>query len=96
MYSTAKLLSIFCVILAVANVVAAIMLLLYFTRNSFDFVTVFTATMYFISATGVLTLLTTALRSLCADLQSEYDSTAEQLHDLKKQITALEKKLENN
>lgn len=95
MYSTAKLLSIFCVILAVVNVVGAIMLLLYFTRNSFDFVTVFTCTMYALSATGVLVLLTVALRSLCADLQSEYDSTAEQIHDMKKHITALEKKLEN-
>ena len=95
MYSTAKLLSIFCVILAVANVVAALMLLLYFTRSNLGFTTVFTAIMYLLSATGILTLLTTALRSLCQDLQSEFDSTSEQIHELKKEIDSLEKKLEN-
>lgn len=95
MYSTAKLLSIFCVILAVANVVAALMLLLYFTRSNLGFTTVFTAIMYLVSATGIMALLAAALRSLCADLQSEFDSTSDQIHDMKKQIEALEKKLES-
>lgn len=94
MYSTAKLLSIFCVILAAANVVAALMLLMYFSRSDLGFTTVFTAIMYLVSATGILVLLTTSLRSLCQDLQSEYDSTSEQIHELKKHVDALEKRLD--
>ena len=95
MYSTAKLLSIFCVILAVDNIVAALMLLLFFARSSLGFTTVFTAIMYLVSATGIMALLAAALRSLCADLQAEFDSTSDQIHDLKKQIETLENKLEN-
>ena len=96
MYSTPRLLSIFCVILCVLSIIGAIMLVMGLsTIPTVTFAVVFSAAM-FLAATCIISLFVTiSLRSLCQDLTMSDEVTAQKIHDLKKKVEELEHQVKN-
>ncbi len=91
MYSTPRLLSIFCVILCAMGAVGAIMVVMGIsTMPTVPFSVVFASAM-FLAATVLISLFVTiSLRSLCQDLQMNDDVTSQKLQDMKKKLEKLE------
>lgn len=92
MRSTARLLTIFCVILTAISIFAAVMVSLAIQTMALSFGQMFAIIIFTFGTSIVSLLLTISLRSLCRDLDLEYETTATRIHDLKKRITELEEK----
>lgn len=93
MYSVAKKLSILSVILCVVNAVFAVLNIILMVGQNLPFPEMFTKVCYLVSGTGALVLLTIAARSICADLELEYDARSRQLRDQNEHIKKLEDKI---
>lgn len=90
MFSTAKTLSIFSVILSAISVISAILLLFCISSLHLGFTVEFCIIVYVIAAVAGSLLMTISLRSLCQDLDLNYENTAQRLHDMQKKINELE------
>lgn len=90
MYSTAKRLSLIGAILTVLNIVATILFFLYFPNSGLSFPLIFTAGTYLVTASVTSLLLTICVRSLCVDLEYEFEDNARKFRDLSKKIHDLE------
>ena len=95
MYTTAKRLSIFCFILAVINIAFTLFYLLLLKQQMLNFTEMFIRCCYLGSSTLVLILLTIATRSICSDLEMEYDSRSRQIKGMEDHIKELESKIKN-
>ncbi len=92
MYSTAKKLSIFIFILAIINIVFTVLCMLELANK--DFAEAFIKACYYVSGCISLLLLTVATRSMCSDLDLDYEIKARQLREQNKKIAELEEKIE--
>ena len=90
MYSTAKWLSTFCVILAVIHAFMGIALIIYSTGYKLSFGISFSLSVYIITSILSFICLSCGLRSLCNDLDLEYENREKANLALKKRIEALE------
>lgn len=91
MYSTAKKLSIFIFILAIINIVFTVLCMLELANK--DFAEAFIKACYYVSGCVSLLLLTVATRSMCSDLDLDYEIKARQLREQNKKIAELEDKI---
>ncbi len=97
MYTTAKKLSIFLFILAIINMVFTALCLLELTQKGFA--ESFIKTCYYLTGTISLLLLTVSNRSMCSDLELDYEVKIKQNREQNKRLAELEekiKKLQNN
>ena len=93
MYSTAKRLATLCVILAVIHAFMGIALIIYSTGFKLSFAIQFSLSVYIITSIISFICLSCGLRSLCNDLDLEYENREKANHALKKRIEALEFKV---
>ena len=93
MYSTTKRLSTLCVILAVIHAFMGIALIIYSTGYKLSFAVSFSLTAYIITSIISFICLSCGLRSLCSDLDLEYENRERENLALKKRIEALEFKV---
>lgn len=91
MYSSVRRLGCFSFILALLNVIAAILLLFYFA--DLPFAARFTWILYTATASLGFLFLSWALFDLSKVLENEYTSNSQYLHKLNKRIKDLEDKL---
>lgn len=91
MYTTVKKLAMFCFILAIFCVVAALLLLIEFSGYA-NFTLKFTWSLFVVTVSGGLMFLSWALFNLSKDLDREYTSNAEYMHKLNMRIKNLEDK----
>ena len=92
MYSTVKKLSIFLFIIAIINIVFTCLCLMELAHK--DFAEQFIKTCYYVTGSASLIMLTVALRSLCSDLEIDYEMKVRQLREQNKKIALLEEKIE--
>lgn len=96
MYTTAKRLSIFMLILAIMfslfNV--GIIMLETLTDMEKNFALGFCKLISILACSATLIILTASVRSMCADLELEYEAKAKQSRNLTKRIEELERKIE--
>lgn len=92
MRSTIRYLSIFCVILSAISLLAAVMLAMALNTVLLTFGMKFSIIIFLFTIALICLLLTLGLRSLCQDLDLEYESTAIKIRDLSKKISELEEK----
>lgn len=93
MYSTARRLSTLCVILAVIHAFMGIALIAYSTGYKLGFGLSFALSAYIITSILGFILLACGLRSLCGDLDLEYENRQRENLALKKRIETLEFKV---
>ena len=93
MYSVAKKLAAFSFILCIANAVFTVLYIILMIGQHLPFPEMFTKVCYSVTGTGVLVLATVAIRSLCADLELEYDARSRQLREQNEHIKKLEEKI---
>ncbi|MBQ3251689.1 MAG: hypothetical protein IJB02_00385 [Oscillospiraceae bacterium] len=90
MYSNARLLSMFAVILGAINAVMSVLLML--GTNDMNWTEQFTTVMFLLTNTVVLLLLAAGLRSATTDLTANDESTQSQIRALKKKVDELDAK----
>lgn len=90
MYSTARKLSLLTAILGAVNVVGVILYLLASVTLEITFALSFAIFMILASSAAANLLLTVALRSICLDLEYEYEDTQKKISSLTKRINELE------
>ena len=90
MFSTAKKLSVFGVILCCLNALGAILLLCSLPALDLNFTLIFSIMLYAITAAACTVLLVISLRSLCQDLDLNYENNSQHLHDMQKKIEELD------
>lgn len=93
MYSTAKKMSLFTAILSAVNIVGVILYLLASAELSMNFALSFAIFMILGSSAAVNLLTTVALRSICQDLEYEYENTTGKLSKMDKKVTELESRV---
>ncbi len=96
MYTTAKRLSIFMLILAIAFTLFNVGIIMLEIRVELEknFALGFCKAGSYIAASVTMLLLTASVRSMCGDFELEYEAKAKQYRDHTKRIEELEKKLE--
>lgn len=92
MYSTAKKLSIFIFIIAIMNIVFTALRMLELARM--DFAQAFIQGCYYVTGTASSILLCVAIRSICSDLEIDYETKIRQIREQNKKIAELEDKIE--
>lgn len=92
MYSTAKKLSIFIFIIGIANIIFTALRMLELSR--LDFAQAFIQGCYYVTGTVGLILLCVAVRSICSDLEIDYETKIRQIREQNKKIAELEDKIE--
>ena len=90
MYTTAKKLSVFCVILGAINAFMGLALMIFASSMGLTFFEMFALIFYIITSVLIFIILTCALRSLCADLEYEEEINAKHYVEMKKQVDELE------
>ena len=90
MYSTARKLSVFSAILCCFNITGTALFLIYQINADWAFSLRFSTTIILVSATVISLLLTIGMRSLCHDLEYEYEDNAKRFRDLTKRVRDLE------
>ena len=93
MYSTAKLLSIFSVIISTLNIVGTTLFSFCLSGLDWGFTAEFCMMLYLITASAGSLIMTISIRSLCQDLDLNYENTAQRLHDLQKKTTELQERV---
>ena len=91
MYSNARILSMFAVILGAINAVMSVLLTL--GVDDRNFAVWFTTIVFLITNAAVLLLLAAGLRSTTTDLNVNDESTQTQIRSLKKRVEELEAKV---
>ena len=94
MFSTAKTISIFSIILAVINILGVVMLTLMLLTYDFGFSIEFCVVIYLLTATVSTLLVTLSLRSMCQDLLLNHESTSRKLRELENRCKVIENHLE--
>ena len=92
MYSTARKMSLLTAILSAVDVVGVILYLLASAALNLNFALSFAIFMMIGSSAAINLMLTVALRSICQDLDYEYENTTTKLSELNKRIAELENK----
>lgn len=92
MFTTAKKLSLFSVILAVINMVATAMFFLYFTKSDLGFTMIFTCITYLVTSTVISMFMSISIRTMCQDHEFDYEGTERKIRDLEKKVYELEHK----
>ena len=90
MYSTARKIVVFGVIIGMMNAIGAILLLCCLPALGINFTLNFSIILYVITSFAVLILLVFGVRSLCQDLDLNYEKDNLRFRDLQKKIDALE------
>lgn len=90
MFSTAKKMTVFGVILSLFSAVGAILLLCSLPAINLNFTLFFSIMLLVVTAVASIVLLVFGLRSLCQDLDLYYENTSERLHDMQKKIEELD------
>lgn len=90
MYTTAKKLSVLCVILGAIHAFMGLALMVFASSMGLTFFEMFALIFYIVTSAGIFIILTCALRSLCADLEYDEEINAQHYVDLKKQVEELE------
>ena len=93
MYSTARKISTFSMILICINIAGAVLVTLLLMSQQLNFAQLFTLLLYLVTSTTILLLLTVSVRSMLQDLEIEYTTNLKQLKNLKEKVDTLEKKL---
>ena len=92
MYSTAKKMATAGAIICVLNIIGGILLIMVAVYLEVSFTIRFALIMYVITMTISPLLLTLGLRSLCQDLDYEYESNAKKLKEITTDIANLQNK----
>lgn len=90
MYSTARKLSLISAILCAVNIMGVILFFLSSPVLALPFSAGFAIFMILIASVGVSLLLTLSLRSICQDLEYEYEDHIRRSAELAKRIATLE------
>ena len=90
MLSTAKKLSVFSVILCFLNIFGAVLLLCSLPALKLNFTIMFSIVLFMITAVASAVLTVISLRSLYQDLDLNYESNSQRLHDMQKKIDELD------
>jgi len=90
MYTTAKKLSVFCVITGAINAFMGLSVLGFASALGLTFFEMFALIFYIITSSATFIILTCAIRSLCADLQYSEEIDSKNYNELKKQVEELE------
>ena len=94
MYSSARNMSMFAVILGAFNILSAIVLaIVYLKEFRMGWTFEFAAMIYLLSGAAAMMLLAAGLRSATTDLTTNEDATQEQIRALKKKVEELEAKV---
>jgi uncharacterized protein YlxW (UPF0749 family) len=94
MYSNARNMSLFAVILGAFNILTAIVLAFVYLKDfKMGWTFEFAAMIYLLSGAVAMMLLSAGLRSATTDLSANEDSTQEQIRALKKRVEELENKV---
>lgn len=92
MRTTIRYLSIFCVILTALSFLAAVMLTMAIQTLQLDYGLKFSIIIFLFATSIISLLLTLGLRSLCRDLDLEYEANAIKIRELTKKVRELEEK----
>lgn len=92
MRSTIRFLSVICVILSATSLIAAVMLSMALHTAVLTFGMKFSIIVFLFTIALICLLLTLGLRSLCQDLDLEYEATAIKIRDLSRKVSELEEK----
>ena len=90
MYSTARKMSLLCAILSAVNIMGVFLYLLSSAALSIPFSAGLAIFMILVASAGVSLMLTIALRSICQDLEYEYEDHIRRSSELSKRIEVLE------
>lgn len=93
MFSTAKMISIFSIILSVINALGVVMLFLLLLTYDFDFKVEFCLIVYLITSTLGTLLVTLSIRSMCQDLTLNHESTSHKLRQLENRCKNIENQI---
>lgn len=94
MYSNARNMSLFAVILGALNILTAIVLAVVYVKEfRMGWTFEFAATIYLLTGAVAMMLLASGLRSATTDLTTNEDTTQEQIRALKKKVEELEAKV---
>lgn len=93
MFSTAKTISIFSIILAAINVLGVAMLTLLLLTYDFGFSIEFCIIVYLATSTLATLLVTLSLRSMCHDLLLNHESTSHKLRQIENRFKDIEKQI---
>ena len=92
MYSTARFMSTITAILSAVNVVGFLLFLMASASLNLAFALSFAIFLFMGSSAAINLCLTVALRSLCQDLEYEYEGSAAKLSEMSKKIKEVESK----
>ena len=92
MYSTARKMSVLTAIFSMIDVVGVILYLLASAALNMNFALSFAIFMMIGSSAVINLMLTVALRSICQDLEYEYENSTTKLAELNKRLNNLENK----
>ena len=90
MYTTAKKLSIFCVIIGAINTFMGLGLMAFAVDRGFTFFEMFALCFYILTSSAFAIIMTCAMRSLCSDLEYSEEVDSKNFIELKKQVEELE------
>ena len=93
MYSSAQRLSTISAIGCAVNVVGLLMYWLMSGSLMLNFALSLGITMFMLSSTLIFLLLTVAMRSLCQDLESEYENSNMKFREINKKLKEIEDRL---
>lgn len=90
MYTTAKKLSVFCVILGAIHAFMGLALMIFASAMGLTFFEMFALIFYILTSATIFIILVCALRSLCSDLEYTEEINATHYVEMKKQVDELE------
>lgn len=93
MYSTARRMALLSAIGCAINIVGLLLFLLVSATLTITFAASFAIFMFMISAAAICLMLTLGLRSICQDLEYEYEDTYKKMSEMNKRIHNLENRM---
>ena len=93
MYSTARFMSTITAILSVVNVIGLLLYLMASATLNLVFALSFAIILFMGSSAAINICLTVALRSICQDLEYEYEGSAAKLSEMSKKIKNIETRI---
>lgn len=93
MYTTAKKLSIFIFIICIINIVFTALRMLELTR--LDFARAFIQGCHYVTSAAASIMLCVTARSICSDLEIDYETKIRQIREQNKKIAELEEKIKS-
>ena len=93
MYSTARKLSVLCIILVAVNIAGAVLTTLFLMGESLDFTQFLSIMIYLVTATALSLFLSIALRSMVQDMEIEVGNHNISIKKLTDRVKELETKV---